>query len=218
MTQVNPVLTAQIELASAFAAAIQNYEQRLRSMACREEANARQEQKATQLNLNSGHHFDGIQLSDLAASLPTSRTSLFEIMKALGIATAKAPGVNGRGRIAWLTHEQAERIRCAAFDVAAGRATISELDERPSGKISRSKLLCVINEFLPGYAQDRETYRVSEFRRHCEPHLNGFLGKEDFEKDCDNRPKWHGRFDYAHKDVAIHLGFSVASNGSYRTK
>jgi len=211
------VIAAQIKLAAAVAASAQKYADELRQVieAINDKASAKPE--ATQLNLSPKLHFDGVQLAELLVTLPISRSSLFELLKALGVTTHKAPGVDGKGRVAWLTRDEADRVRNAALDVAAGRAQIAEFDQRPPGKISRGKLLCVISELLPNYAQNLETYRVSELRRYCEPRLSSLLGKEDLEKDCDNRPKWHGRFDYAHKEAASHLGFLVSSNGVYRT-
>jgi hypothetical protein len=37
-------------------------------------------------------------MPDTAESLPLSRDSVFEVMKALGITTSKGPGPGGRGR------------------------------------------------------------------------------------------------------------------------
>ena len=41
---------------------------------------------------------DGVRLAELAESLPLSRASVFEVVKALGITTSKGPGPGGRGR------------------------------------------------------------------------------------------------------------------------
>ena len=43
----------------------------------------------------------GIQLAEFVANAPLSRGSIFELIKALGIATTKGPGPGGKGRVAW---------------------------------------------------------------------------------------------------------------------
>ena len=49
------------------------------------------------------------------------------------------------------------------------------------------------------------TYRVNEFRQHCEPFLP--IGTADLEKDCNGTPKWFDRFNYAHMEAAKRRGF-----------
>jgi hypothetical protein len=49
------------------------------------------------------------------------------------------------------------------------------------------------------------TYRVNEFRQHCEPFLP--IGTADLEKDCNGTPRWFDRFNYAHSETAKRRGF-----------
>jgi hypothetical protein len=69
---------------------------------------------------------DGVRLAELIESLPLSRGSVFELVKALGIETAKGPGPQGRGRVAWLCAADAHQLTQAAHEVAAGRRRISD--------------------------------------------------------------------------------------------
>lgn len=98
------------------------------------------------------------------------------------------------------------------------RATQSELQlsQPKKGNISRAKLLLVINNKIGQFVKPSSTYRVRDLRKYCEPFLLPFLTSADCALDSDNRPFWHGRFDYAHKDVARELGYQVTSNGVWR--
>jgi hypothetical protein len=70
---------------------------------------------------------DGVRLAELIEALPVSRGSVFELVKALGIETAKGPGPGGRGRVAWLSNADADKLETAAREVAAGRLRISDV-------------------------------------------------------------------------------------------
>jgi hypothetical protein len=72
---------------------------------------------------------DGVRLAELAASLPLSRASVFEVIKALGITTAKGPGPEGRGRVAWLSTADADRVSAAAHAVHRGEVRIADLSK-----------------------------------------------------------------------------------------
>lgn len=74
---------------------------------------------------------DGVRLTELAESLPLSRASVFEVIKALAITTAKGPGPGGRGRVAWLSSADAERVSAAAYAVHRGELRIADLS-RPT--------------------------------------------------------------------------------------
>jgi hypothetical protein len=74
---------------------------------------------------------DGVRLAELAESLPLSRASVFEVVKALAITTSKGPGPGGRGRVAWVTATEAERITAAALAVDRGEVRIADLS-RPT--------------------------------------------------------------------------------------
>ena len=77
---------------------------------------------------------DGERLSSLIERLPLSRGSVFELVRALGIETAKGPGPGGRGRVAWLSATDAARLEDAAAEVAAGRLRIADA----GGALARS--------------------------------------------------------------------------------
>lgn len=68
-----------------------------------------------------------ISLAELAERLPLSRASVFEVIKALGITTAKGPGPGGRGRVAWVSSADADRIAEACRRVDAGEVRIADL-------------------------------------------------------------------------------------------
>lgn len=70
---------------------------------------------------------DGVRLSELTETLPVSRGSVFELVKALGITTTKGPGPDGRGRVAWVSSTEAARLREAAQWVKDGKTRIADL-------------------------------------------------------------------------------------------
>jgi hypothetical protein len=72
---------------------------------------------------------DGVRLAELSESLPLSRASVFEVVKALGIRTTKGPGPGGRGRVAWVMNADADRISEACQSVARGDCRIADLPQ-----------------------------------------------------------------------------------------
>ena len=70
---------------------------------------------------------DGVRLAELTEALPVSRGSVFELVKALGIVTVKGPGPAGRGRVAWISGSDADRLVEAAQRVARGEVRIADL-------------------------------------------------------------------------------------------
>jgi hypothetical protein len=70
---------------------------------------------------------DGVRLTELIAALPLSRGSIFEIIKALGIVTTKGPGAGGKGRVAWVSNADGERLFDAAHRVNRGEVRIADL-------------------------------------------------------------------------------------------
>lgn len=70
---------------------------------------------------------DGVRLAELIEALPLSRGSVFELVKALGIVTAKGPGPGGRGRVAWVSADDADRLATAAQRVHRGEVRIQDL-------------------------------------------------------------------------------------------
>lgn len=72
----------------------------------------------------------GIRTSELMEQLPLSRSSFFELVKALGIVTTKGPGPEGRGRMAWVNAADAERLAEAAGRVHRGEVRIADLAQQ----------------------------------------------------------------------------------------
>lgn len=70
---------------------------------------------------------DGVRLTELIDQLPLSRGSVFELIKVLSIATVKGPGPSGRGRVAWLSAADADRLRDAAGRVDRGEVRIADI-------------------------------------------------------------------------------------------
>lgn len=70
---------------------------------------------------------DGIRLAELIEQLPLSRGSVFELVKALGITTSKGPGPGGKGRVAWVSGTDADRLAEAAALVHGGKVRIADL-------------------------------------------------------------------------------------------
>jgi hypothetical protein len=70
---------------------------------------------------------DGVRLAELTEALPVSRGSVFELVKALGIVTVKGPGPDGRGRVAWVSSADADRLADAARRVDRGEVRIADL-------------------------------------------------------------------------------------------
>ena len=70
---------------------------------------------------------DGARLTELIEALPLSRGSIFEIIKALGIVTTKGPGAGGKGRVAWVSNADGERLFDAAHRVNKGEIRIADL-------------------------------------------------------------------------------------------
>ena len=68
-----------------------------------------------------------VRLAELTEDLPVSRGSLFELIKVMGITTTKGPGPDGRGRVAWVSGPDADRLAEAAQRVARGEVRISDL-------------------------------------------------------------------------------------------
>ena len=66
-----------------------------------------------------------------------SRSSVFELLKRLAITTSKGPGADGKGRVAWVSSEQADRLRAAAHAVSRGEKKIADFSTalvKPSWK------------------------------------------------------------------------------------
>ena len=69
---------------------------------------------------------DGIRLADLAEELPIGRSSLFELLKSLKIVSIKGPGADGKGRVAWVSSADADRLRAAAHAVSKGEKRVAD--------------------------------------------------------------------------------------------
>jgi hypothetical protein len=85
---------------------------------------------------------DGVRLAELVEEVPLSRASVFEVVKALGITTVMGPGADGRGRVAWLSSADAERVRTAAHAVHHKEVRIADLG-RPSRQTRQTTALAV---------------------------------------------------------------------------
>lgn len=70
---------------------------------------------------------DGIRLTELIAALPLSRGSVFELLKALGISTTPGPGADGKGRVAFVSADSADRLADAAGRVHRKEVRIADL-------------------------------------------------------------------------------------------
>ncbi len=70
---------------------------------------------------------DGIRLTELVEELPLSRSSVFELLKVLKITTDTGPGPTGKGRVAWVSAEDADTIRAAATRVKNKEIRIADL-------------------------------------------------------------------------------------------
>ena len=70
---------------------------------------------------------DGVLLTDLVDRLPLSRSSVFELLKVLAISTETGPGPNGKGRVAWVSSADADRITEAAGRVKRKEVRIADL-------------------------------------------------------------------------------------------
>ena len=89
-----------------------------------------------ELSAESAVSVDGARLTELIEALPLSRGSIFEIIKALGIVTTKGPGPGGKGRVAWVSNEDGERLFDAAHRVNRGDIRIADL---ASGLIQQTR-------------------------------------------------------------------------------
>jgi hypothetical protein len=78
------------------------------------------------VSVDSAASVDGIRLADLAEELPVGRSSLFELLKGLTIATSRGPGPDGKGRVAWVSSADADRLRAAAHSVNKGERKIAD--------------------------------------------------------------------------------------------
>ena len=83
---------------------------------------------------------DGITLSELVTQLPLSRASVFEVIKALAITTTRGPGPGGRGRVAWLSAGDAQRVSEAAHAVHRRERRISDLAQGLQSPATRQTL------------------------------------------------------------------------------
>ena len=80
---------------------------------------------------------DGVRLAALAEELPVARSSVFELLKAFRIVTTKGPGTGGKGRAAWVSDADAEKLRAAARAVHAGEKKIIDFSSAISPSTSK---------------------------------------------------------------------------------
>ena len=87
---------------------------------------------------------DGARLTELIEALPLSRGSIFEIIKALGIVTTKGPGAGGKGRVAWVSNADGERLFDAAHRVNRGEIRIADLASGLTQQTRHTQPLAVV--------------------------------------------------------------------------
>lgn len=97
-----------------------------------------------ELSGESAVSVDGARLTELIEALPLSRGSIFEIIKALGIVTTKGPGAGGRGRVAWVSSEDGERLFDAAHRVNRGEIRIADLASGLTQQTRHTQPLAVV--------------------------------------------------------------------------
>jgi hypothetical protein len=83
-----------------------------------------------------------------------------------------------------------------------------------SAKMPKHVITDVIVTQLPLFLASRSKYHVRQFREHCKPFLP--IGTADIEPDCDGIPKWYGRFNYSHNQVARLRGFIANNRGKWK--
>ena len=69
---------------------------------------------------------DRVQLATLIKELPVSKSSVFELLKNMGIERQRGRGPDGKNRVAWIAHDDAESLTNAANQVADGSRQISD--------------------------------------------------------------------------------------------
>jgi predicted HicB family RNase H-like nuclease len=67
-----------------------------------------------------------VQLATLIKELPVSKSSVFELLKNMGIERQRGRGPDGKNRVAWIAHDDAESLTDAAKQVANGSRQISD--------------------------------------------------------------------------------------------
>ena len=92
---------------------------------------------------------DGVRLAELVDQLPLSRGSVFELVKVLGITTVKGPGPGGRGRVAWVTSADADRLSDAAGRGNRGEVRIAGLAGGLQRQPTRQTLQTAPQQRLP---------------------------------------------------------------------
>lgn len=88
------------------------------------------------VSVDSAASVDGVRLADLSEELPVGRSSLFELLKALAITTSKGPGPDGKGRVAWVSSADADRLRAAAHSVSKGERKIADFAAQQTVSLS----------------------------------------------------------------------------------
>lgn len=106
-----------------------------------------------------------------------------------------------------------------AIDKAAAKTLFVQpvlaLSKLPPGKMKRATLISIIALTYEDFIKTRGQYDVRELREHCNPLLTRHFCSEDLELDSDRVPRWHGRFAYAHKQIATDNGYLHARDGIY---
>jgi predicted DNA-binding protein len=108
LVPINPQQIATIPLEHAIAQTVDRW---LESQNCEDSADTKPQNRL---------------LSDLIRELPLARGSIYQLIKELGIDTIMAPDPNNRGRVAWLTPDDCERLRDVAQKVANKEIKIAD--------------------------------------------------------------------------------------------
>jgi hypothetical protein len=89
--------------------------------------------------IHGNEHEHRVCLAELIEVLPLPRGSVFELIRVLGITTIKGSGPGNRGRVAWLSGVDAERLANAAARVNRGEVRICDL-QNPLGGLPEKVL------------------------------------------------------------------------------
>lgn len=102
-----------------------------------------------------------IQLATLIEELPVSKSSIFELLKNMGIERQRGCGPDGKNRVAWIAHDDAESLTDAAKQVANGSRQIR--DFIPSKKRDRKGAQLAL-EMEPALMERLRAYSATDGR------------------------------------------------------
>jgi hypothetical protein len=106
------------------------------------------------------------------------------------------------------------QLQALSMQVLQRPQPLAPLVPATSAKMPKHVITDVIVTQLPLFLASRSQYHIYQFRKHCEPFLP--IGTADIELDCDGIPKWYGRFNYSHNQVARLRGFIANNRGKWK--